>query len=58
MLTLNERQLKELDELLDKFPHAYAKAIILIMQKFNKENQLEAAASQEPKAEPVEVEAE
>ncbi len=38
MITLNENQLKELDELLDKLPHAYAKAIILLIQKFNKEN--------------------
>lgn len=57
MLTLSEKQLKELDELLDKFPHAYAKAIILLVQKFNLENRQAAEAAIAAKEE-VLVEAE
>lgn len=39
MITINEKQVEELDQFLDKIPHAYAKGFILLIQKFNKENQ-------------------
>lgn len=44
MLTLNEKQLKEFDQVLDTLPHGYAKAIILFLSKVARDNQ--AAANQ------------